>query len=87
MTKTLARFDNVDENCLIIPEGLTDFDDAKAVMKFGKNAIFHKLIRTQQLDVEFYNSMPCICFVMSGSVAEANVLAAQHKMIARLFFQ
>lgn len=69
MTKTLARFDNVDENCLIIPEGLTDFDDAKAVMKFGKNAIFHKLIRTQQLDVEFYNSMPCICFVMSGQEA------------------
>lgn len=66
MTKTLARLENFDESCLILPEALADFADANIVMKFGKNAIFHKLIRSQALDVEFYNNMPCLCFVMSG---------------------
>lgn len=66
MTKSFARLDNVDDNCLIIPDGLTEFSDANVVMKFGKNAIFHKLIRSQALDVEFYNTMPCLCFVISG---------------------
>lgn len=66
MTSTLARFDDLDKSCLVIPEGLADFADANVVMKFGKNAIFHKLIKSQALDVEFYNNMPCLCFVMSG---------------------
>lgn len=53
-------------NCLVIPEGLEGFAEAKAVMRHGRNAIYHKRVYQSALDVEFYNTGPCLCFVMHG---------------------
>ncbi|WP_162653912.1 helix-turn-helix domain-containing protein [Lentilitoribacter sp. Alg239-R112] len=66
MPKLLATFDDLDDSCLIIPEGLDNFADAKAVMKYGKSAIYHKLINSEALDVEFHVNLPCLCFILQG---------------------
>ncbi|MEM9632986.1 MAG: AraC family transcriptional regulator [Pseudomonadota bacterium] len=52
--------------CLVIPEGLAGFADAHRVMQDGAAAIFHKLISANTLGVEFFSSVPCLCFVMRG---------------------
>ncbi|MES0880507.1 helix-turn-helix transcriptional regulator [Roseibium sp. SCP14] len=52
--------------CLIIPQGLAGFADAHRVMQDGAAAIFHKLISANALGVEFFSSVPCLCFVMRG---------------------
>ncbi|MBO6637395.1 MAG: helix-turn-helix transcriptional regulator [Roseitalea sp.] len=55
------------ENCLVIPHDLHTFDDAHLVMQAGQAAIFHKLLKTGHLGLEFYNDLPCLCFVMRGT--------------------
>lgn len=51
---------------LVIPQGLRDFSDAQIVMEHGQKAIFHKSILSSAFGVEFYNSCPCLCFVIKG---------------------
>lgn len=51
---------------LVIPQGLHDFADAQVVMEHGKKAIFHKRILSSAFGVEFYNSCPCLVYVIKG---------------------
>ncbi len=51
---------------LVIPQGLHDFADAQVVMEHGQQAIFHKRILSSAFDVEFYNSCPCLGYVIKG---------------------
>lgn len=64
--KGLVRLADGTERCLVIPEGLADFQDADPVLVLGNAAIYHKLIRAEAIGVEFVCSAPCLCFVMKG---------------------
>jgi AraC family transcriptional regulator, exoenzyme S synthesis regulatory protein ExsA len=57
------------DQCLVIPEGLAGFDDAQLVMQDGSAGIYHKLIKADALGVEFFSTVPCLCFVMRGKEA------------------
>ncbi|QUS55692.1 helix-turn-helix transcriptional regulator [Pseudovibrio brasiliensis] len=53
-------------NTLLIPESLHDMADARLIMSDGKASVFHKLIRDDMRDIEFFTSTPCLAFVISG---------------------
>ena len=43
---------------LLIPESLHDMADARLIMSDGKASIFHKLIRQDMRDIEFFTNTP-----------------------------
>jgi AraC-like DNA-binding protein len=53
-------------NTLLIPEGLSDFDDAQPVMAQRGASIFRKFIRQDMLGVEFFVNAPCLAYVVRG---------------------
>lgn len=64
--QTLSALGTEGTQSLVIPQGLHDFSDAQIVMEHGQKAIFHKRILSSAFGVEFYNSCPCLCFVLKG---------------------
>lgn len=64
--KTLAGLGLDGTQTLVIPQGLHDFTDAQVVMEHGQNAVFHKRILSSAFGVEFYNSRPCLGYVIKG---------------------
>lgn len=58
--------DYCSDNTLLIPESLFQMADATPVMAHGNAAIFHKLIRKDMRDIEFFTNAPCLAFVLRG---------------------
>ena len=55
-----------ENNTLLIPEGLFDFDDAQPVMTQRGASIFRKFIQKDMLGVEFFTNAPCLAYVVQG---------------------
>lgn len=55
-----------EENTLLIPEGLFDFQDATPVMSKRGAGIFRKFIQTDMIGVEFLTNAPCLAYVVRG---------------------
>ncbi|MDC0659365.1 AraC family transcriptional regulator [Leisingera sp. SS27] len=64
--QTLSDLGADGTNSLVIPQGLHDFADAQVVMEHGQQAIFHKRILSSAFGVEFYNSCPCLGYIIKG---------------------
>ena len=66
-----ARLADGVERCLVIPEGLSDFQDADPVLVQGSAAIYHKLIKAEAIGVEFICSspLPVFCHERPGDLS------------------
>ncbi|WP_120498233.1 AraC family transcriptional regulator [Kiloniella sp. EL199] len=62
----LAEFGLWKDQSLVIPEGLSEFLDVQIVMKYDQKSIYHKQIKSSAMNVEFFNNVASLCFVVKG---------------------
>ncbi len=62
--KTIPSYS--ENNVLLIPDGLFDFEDAQTVMAQRGAGIFRKFIQKDMLGVEFFTNAPCLAYVARG---------------------
>ena len=59
-------FEYTQSNVLVIPQALFSLKDVTVITHHKNSAIFHKVLVSNLLNIEFYTSTPCFIYINSG---------------------